>query len=68
MYRGEPGPLIRGQRTEDVMSITIIGNKLPIHLLGRSAEADNERSANRAGVIELRGRAANEAMRLRAVA
>ncbi len=50
------------------MSITTIGNKIPTYLLGRQTEADNEHPAGRAEVIELRGRAANEAMRLRAVA
>jgi len=50
------------------MSITSIGNKIPTYLLGRTTETDDERPANRAQVIELRGRAANEAMRLRAVA
>ncbi len=56
------------QRTEDVMSITTIGNKIPAYLLGRTTETDSEHPGYRAEVIELRGRAANEAMRLRAVA
>lgn len=72
MYRDGPGHLTSNERAEDVMSTTFIETtftKTPFISLGRPARSSGRVRRPGAGyTIELRGRAANEAMRMRAVA